>query len=87
MSVISIYIDEDAMDGDLVSALRSRGISVVTASDAGLTGKTDEEQLAASAELGCALSTFGVSDYYRIHAQWTDAGREHGGMILASQKR
>ena len=87
MSAISIYIDEDAMDGDLVSALRSRGVGVVTASDAGGTGKTDEEQLAAATELGCVLYTFNVSDFHRIHTEWVNARREHGGIILATQQR
>ena len=31
MSQIKIYIDEDAMDSDLVAALRSRGVAAVTA--------------------------------------------------------
>ena len=35
MSQIKIYIDEDAMDSDLVVALRSRGVTVITALDAG----------------------------------------------------
>jgi hypothetical protein len=28
---INLYIDEDAMDSDLVAALRSRGVTVITA--------------------------------------------------------
>ena len=75
------------MDGDLVSALRSRGVDVVTASEAGLTAKTDEEQLAAATEPGCVLYTFNVSDFHGIHTKWVDGGRGHGGMILASQQR
>ena len=43
------------MDGDLVAALRSRGVTVVTVSEAGLISKTDEEQLAFAAERGCVL--------------------------------
>jgi hypothetical protein len=35
VSQIETYIDEDAMDGDLVVALRSRGVTVVTALDVG----------------------------------------------------
>jgi hypothetical protein len=31
-----MYIDEDAMDGDLVLGLRSSGIDVITAADAGM---------------------------------------------------
>jgi hypothetical protein len=33
------------MDTDLVAALRSRGVTVVTPLEAGLIGKPDEEQL------------------------------------------
>ena len=38
-----IYIDEDAMDGDLIAAIRSRGITAIRALDAGLTGKRGTE--------------------------------------------
>jgi hypothetical protein len=84
---LKIYFDEDAMDSDLVAALRSRGVEAVTALDAGLIGKTDGEQLAFATEEECALYTFNVSDFYRLHTRWTGAGREHGGMILAAQQR
>lgn len=87
MSQIKICIDEDAMDSDLVAALRSRGVTVVTALDAGLTEKPDEDQLAFAAERECVLYTFNVSDFYRLHTQWVGAGREHAGMILAPQQR
>jgi hypothetical protein len=84
---IEIYVDEDAMDSDLVSALRFRGVTVITALDAGLVEKSDDEQLAFAAEHGCVLYTFNVSDFYRLHTVWVGAGREHGGMILAPQQR
>ena len=87
MSRIKIYVDEDAMDSDLVAALRSRGVTVITALDAGLAEKPDEEQLAFATERECALYTFNVSDFYRIHTQWISAGREHAGMILAPRQR
>ena len=75
------------MDSDLVVALRSRGVSVITALDAGLTEKPDDEPLAFATERGCVLYTFNVSDFYRLHTQWVNAGREHAGMILAPQQR
>jgi len=87
VSQIQIYIDEDAMDSDLVAALRSRGVTVLTALGAGLTEKPDDQQLAFAAECGCVLYTFNVSDFYRLHAEWVGAGREHAGMILAPQQR
>jgi hypothetical protein len=86
VSLIKIYIDEDAMDSDLVAALRHRGVTVITPLDAGLTEKPDEEQLAFATEGGCVLYTFNVSDFYRLHTEWVIAGREHAGMILAPQQ-
>jgi len=46
VDLISLYIDEDAIRGALVIALRSRGVPVLTALDSHLTGSPDEEQLA-----------------------------------------
>ena len=87
MNQIKLYFDEDAMHSRLVTALRSRGVVVVTVMDAGLTEKTDEEQLAFAIERECVLYTFNVSDFYRLHTQWISAGRDHAGIILAPQQR
>lgn len=87
MNQIKLYFDEDAMHSRLVTALRSRGVTVVTVMDAGLTERTDEEQLAFATERECVLYTFNASDFYRLHTQWIGAGREHAGMILAPQQR
>ncbi len=75
------------MDGDLVAALRFRGVESVTALDAGLIGRSDEDQLAVATERGCSLYTFNVCDFYRLHTQWADSHREHAGLILAPQQR
>jgi len=87
VSRINIYIDEDAMDSDLVAALRSRGVAVITAADAGLVETPDEQQLAFATEHGCVLYRFNVSDFHRLHTQWLGSGREHAGIILAPQQR
>jgi hypothetical protein len=87
VSQIRIYIDEDAMDSDLVAALRSRGVTVITPLDVLLTGRSDEQQLAFATEHECVLYTFNVSDFYRLHALWVSGGREHSGLILVPQQR
>jgi hypothetical protein len=76
---IKLYFDEDAMHSRLVTALRSRGVTVVTVMDAGLSEKSDDEQ--------GVLYTFNVSGFYRLHTPWAGAGREHAGMIPAPQQR
>ena len=75
------------MHSRLVTALRSRGVPVITVLDAGLTEKTDEEQLGFATEHECVLYTFNISDFYRLHRQWISARREHACMILTPQQR
>jgi Domain of unknown function (DUF5615) len=87
LSQIKLYFDEDAMHSRLVTALRFRGVPVITVLDAGFAQKSDEEQLAFATEHGYVLYTFNVSDFYRLHTEWAGARREHAGMILASQQR
>ena len=87
MNQIQLYFDEDAMHTRLVTALRSRGVTVVTVMDVGRTAVSDEEQLAFATERGCVLYTFNICDFYRLHMQWVTAGREHAGIILAPQQR
>lgn len=87
MNQIKLYFDEDAMNSRLVTALRSRGVTVITALDAGLTEKADEEQLAFATEHECVLYTYNVSDFNRLHGHLISTGREHSGMILAPQRR
>ena len=45
MSRIRLYFDEDAMQHALVVALRARRVDVLTASDCGMVGRSDEEHL------------------------------------------
>jgi Domain of unknown function (DUF5615) len=75
------------MDGDLVRGLRSLGIDVVTAADAGMIRRKDEEHLLSATVRGRALYSFNVGDYHEIHTEWTATGRSHAGIILAHQKR
>ena len=83
MELFQVYIDEDAVHGGLVAALRSRDVTVIRAADAGLMKKSDHEHLAYATEHGCVMYTFNVSDFYRVHTEWMNSGREHAEMILA----
>jgi len=62
LSVLRLYLDEDAMDGDLVRGLRSRGIDVVTAADARMIRRKDEEHHSWATLRGRALYSFNVGD-------------------------
>ena len=56
---VSLYLDEDAQDNDLIDALRLRGVDVVGAWDAGMPQRDDEDHLvlAAAQAARCMGST------------------------------
>ena len=60
---------------------------MVTAADAGMIRRKDEEHLSWATVQGRALYSFNVGDFHEIHTQWTAAGRDRAGIILAQQKR
>jgi uncharacterized protein with PIN domain len=64
---IRLYLDEDAMDSDLVRALRLRGVDVTTALDTGLTNTADEEQLAYATKQRNRLGLERGPSLYRLH--------------------
>jgi hypothetical protein len=71
---IRLYLDEDAMDSDLVRALRLRGVDVTTALDAGLTSSADEAHLKHAIASERTLYSFNVSDFMALHTSYF--GRE-----------
>lgn len=75
------------MDRDLVRALRARGVDVITALEAGMIERQDEEHLVYATVQGRVLYSFNVGDLYRIHTDFLGLGRSHAGIILARQQR
>jgi PAS domain-containing protein len=61
------------MDSDLVRALRSRGIDVLTAADAGMIRRADEDHLHWATVQGRVLYSFNVADFHEIHTEWMAA--------------
>lgn len=84
---ISLYLDEDTMDEDLVRALRARGVELMTVREAELLGKSDEEQLLYAADHGYVVYTFNVGDFMALHTKFLQEGLSHGGIILGEQRR
>jgi len=78
-------VDEDAMDGDVVRGLRSRGIDVATAAEAGMIRRRDEDHLSFATVQGRVLYSFKVGDFHEIHTAWTASGRDHCGIVLTRQ--
>jgi len=85
--ILRLYLDEDSMTGALVRALRARGADVLTALDAGMIERRDEEHLAFSTAEGRAVYSFNVGHFWRLHTLYLQEGRHHGGIILARQQQ
>ena len=74
-------------DKDLVQAVRARGVDVITALDAGMIERADEEHLDYATAQGRVLYSFNAGDFYRLHTAFLAQGKSHPGIILARQQR
>jgi hypothetical protein len=84
---LRFYLDEDGMDRDLVRALRTQGVDLVTASEAGMINRPDDQHLEYAASQGCVLFSYNARDYFRLHSERMAAGQSHAGIVLAPQQR
>jgi hypothetical protein len=73
---LRFHLDEN-VNPNVAQQLRRRGIEVTTTVDAGLTGRSDAEQLAFAGATARVLVT-GDSDFLRLHNQ----GIRHSGLAF-----
>jgi hypothetical protein len=83
---IRLYLDEDSMDRDLLRALRARGVDVESALEAGMIERSDAEHLDLATRQGRAVFSFNVGDFHRLHTEYLDLGKPHGGIIVSRQQ-
>ena len=84
---IRLYLDEDSARHSLARELQARGTDVITVSEVGMGGRSDEQQLEWATSNSRALYSFNRSDFYRIHSEWMGEGKGHSGIILGTQQR
>jgi hypothetical protein len=84
---IRLYFDEDAMDADLVHALRIRGVDVTSALEQGMIRRSDIEHLEFSGLHGRVIYSFNVGDFQSLHCEYLTKGKHHSGIILGQQQR
>jgi hypothetical protein len=70
MSQPRLYLDEDTMRRSLVYGLRARNVDVLTAADAGMIHRSDEDHLVTASASERVLYTFNVADYCVLHQSW-----------------
>jgi predicted nuclease of predicted toxin-antitoxin system len=81
-----LYLDEDAMDDDLVHALHARGVDVETVYGAGMVEREDEEQLTYATLQERVLYTFNIGHFRALHASFLSTGKRHAGIVVCQQK-
>ena len=74
------------MRRSVVSALRARGVDVITALDAEMIERKDAEHLDYATQQGRVLCTFNVGDFYHLHTDSMARGKRHAGIILMRQQ-
>ena len=87
MSQVRLYLDEDAMRRALVFGLRARNVDVLTAAEAEMINRDDQDHLAVAATSGRVLYSFNVADYCILHQAWMSESRFHAGIVVAQQQR
>lgn len=83
---IRLFLDEDAMDNDLLTALRSEGVDVTTVGTEQRQGLSDEDQLLYAAGEGRVIYSFNRKDFMALHTAFLGQGLSHAGLILAPEK-
>jgi hypothetical protein len=86
MSQIRLYLDEDAIDQQLIRAFRSRNIDVTTVGEVQTYGFSDAEQLTFATAQQRVLFTFNVGDYCRLHGLCLAQSIDHAGIIVSNQQ-
>jgi hypothetical protein len=87
VSRICLYLDEDTIKTALVKALRNADLDVITVVDAGMLGRSDEEQLNWSTEQKRVIYSFNIGDFCKLHKNYVIRGKTHTGIILAPQQQ
>ena len=75
------------MRKSLVFGLRLRNVDVVTATEANMLNRSDEDHLAVASTGGRTLVSYNIDDYCAPHQDWLHRGRTHAGIIDVTQQQ
>jgi hypothetical protein len=82
-----LFVDEDAGEDAVVSALRRLGIDVLAVLEVGRVGMNDDEQLRFAASLGRAIYSLNARHFARLHHEFVAQGEAHAGIIVIPRQR
>lgn len=87
MSLIRLYVDEDAAEHAVMTALRNRGVDILTVFEAVMESQSDESQLRFATMQSRCLYTLNVGDYCALHKRFLVEGESHAGIIVIPRQR
>ena len=85
-SRIKLYLDE-MIPVALAEVLNQYGHDAITAKQANMLGKDDNEQLEFASSRGRVILTFNIKDFTKLHKEWLASGKSHSGIIVSSEIR
>jgi hypothetical protein len=85
MSIIRLYLDEDAESTGLLQALRVRGVDVITVAEAKMLSRSDEAQLNWAFKNQRVIYSFNLRNFDQLHTILLEKEESHAGIILAQQ--
>ena len=86
MSDCQAYLDEDFAHGDRLAAIRARSIDVLSAKEAGMLSRTDDEQIRFATSRSRLILTHNGQDFARIHGEWMRSGKHHAGICIVKKE-
>lgn len=86
MSACQAYLDEDFAHGDRLAAIRARSIDVLSAKEAGMLSRTDDEQIRFATSGSRLILTHNAHDFARIHGEMMTRGDHHAGICIVRKR-
>ncbi|MDW8030035.1 MAG: DUF5615 family PIN-like protein [Armatimonadota bacterium] len=85
---LTIYLDDNIDDDELIVRLRKASYEVVSPRQVGTSGCKDLEYLAYASEHGYVLLTQNAKEFTeKWHKQWLEEGRSHSGILVIHHER
>lgn len=85
-SHVKLYLDE-VIPVALAEVLNQYGYDIITAKEADMLGKDDNEQLEFASSRGRVILTFNIKDFTKLHKEWLANGKSHSGIIVSPEIR
>jgi hypothetical protein len=82
-----LFVDEDACEEAVVSALRRKGFDVLTVLDVDRAGIGDDDQLRFATSLRRAVYSLNTRHFARHHREYLSRGEHHAGIIVIPRQR